>query len=499
MSEARLRELLAEYAADEPPMRLQPEQVMHPRGRSPWRVTLAAAAAAALVVGGVWGAVRLAGDRSSHKTTVATASSSRAPQRVSAVTPPEQMLETIRELGLAAYPDATTGSVDAYIWTVSPTGGDTVVTGSDLAKATEWVGSFPAPGAADGTGLSITASILPPDVEPTDVLSCGGMRSVDRCQAGLLPDGRAYREFFVDPQLGQGEPRLGDLMATHVVNILDGDVSVAAMETRRFGGDLTSGWRVPSERLLTLVTNPSLVPPRPDPVPALPSGRACGSAAPPVGCPHRPTAVVSLPAGQVLARMRDLAAVAIGPDAVEVASISSWAYRNALPQAAWGEATAVSATFTSAAQHRYLRLEARFLQPGTSRPGTTVDDPPCEPQGSDRPQCFVTLRAGGATEIYALHVFPGFTPPQAWTDVSVFDGQLVVTAAEGYLGVPPTTPFDSSRITLTRADLSGLANDPGLRLAAPTPLPTVPTGESPCYPGTEGTKDCPAFTAPTGG
>lgn len=55
MSEARLRELLAEYAADEPPMRLRPEQVMHVRVRSPWRVTLAAAVSAALLVGGVWG------------------------------------------------------------------------------------------------------------------------------------------------------------------------------------------------------------------------------------------------------------------------------------------------------------------------------------------------------------------------------------------------------------------------------------------------------------
>ena len=56
-----------------------------------------------------------------------------------------------------------------------------------------------------------------------------------------------------------------------------------------------------------------------------------------------------------------------------------------------------------------------------------------------------------------------------------------------------------SRITLTREDLSRLANDPGLRLATPTPLPTVPVGDRPCYPGTEGTKACAAIPRAQGG
>lgn len=491
MSEARLRELLAEYAADEPPMRLRPEQVMHVRVRSPWRVTLAAAVSAALLVGGVWGAVHLVDNRPDHDTGVAVATRSASAQRVPAVTSTAQMLETIRQLGLAAYPEGTVDRLDAATWTVTAAGTATPVSGADVLRATEWHGVLLRKQPTGTFGLDITAQLMPPDALAPDLLSCGNQRSGQICQAGVLPDGRAYRESEVTPGAGLEGALITDVSAERTLVVVDTDVVITVTQRHTYSNaaDARAGWPVTSTQQLALASDPRLVPPRPDPMPALPSYLACRSLPRPSGCPGAPSAS-GHPAEQVVARMRELAAQTIGPDAVEVSSVYSWAYRNELPKAAWGQATGVSATFTSTAKRRYVQFVATILEPGV-----TGADPPCATQT----QCFVAPRSDGVTEVYSLDVVLYLTPPHASTSDVVVEGQLMVSASEGHLGVPSTAPFDMSRITLTREDLSRLANDPGLRLATPTPLPTVPVGDRPCYPGTEGTKACAAIPRAQGG
>lgn len=296
MTDQDLRDLIRGYAADEPPLRLQASDVTgnETTGRSArharrWVPLAAAASVAALALG--IAAVRpglqvTAGGPTGAPAVVsslAAPSPFPTPRLTSAVGSSSEFAAVLRELGRTAYPGGRPGMLTASNWSNDPQ--FSLNAGDEFD--THWqLDVLPDP---DGDnhqqpGIMIVAEIRAPDDPFSRVLACDPGRTLDLCRVGTLPDGRAYREVYVDVVSWSERPAATQTVATHTVVVTDGDLRIV-VEERALGPLASAQFLLPTERLLALAADPRLVPPRPSSLPPLPSHYACAAAPTQPGCP----------------------------------------------------------------------------------------------------------------------------------------------------------------------------------------------------------------------
>ena len=517
MSETRLRELLADYVADEPPLALRVDDVLAAaarpasaaslvavgrRGpsRMPW---LAAAAAVLLVVGGVgWGFTR--GERGpgfpgsgDGATGVVVGPTAR--------TPASEMLSVLAEVALGLDRGGSVLRSLSQSWKPDSSGAASDVTPD---QATEWLVQTASARRILGAGVQISARIVPPDA-PESVRTGGvcaeANAAVTRCRTGTLPDGRTYVEHYdaTWPELSS-QPRL----QRHAVTVSFGDVQVTAAQLRTSpsGLDLDMGWSIAAELLQTAAADLRLVPPRPSVLPGLPSYLACRAAPTTPGCPGAPAGapttgalgtgfptgppsgapIAGRSAAAVMARMQALVSQTLGAGARATIEARNWAHKEALVEREYPWATGVVGDSSNAAGDRYLTIVAEYQSLEFSQP--------C-PSGPDVIECRALQLVDGRDARYVVRTFgPDRNARQrvsGW--VELVDGGLHVSVTEAALSAPGAAAAPPrSRLTLTPEQLLALAADPGIHLAPPVEWPDPDKGF--CRPDASGATVCSTLT-----
>lgn len=524
MSETRLRELLADYVADEPPLALRVDDVLAAaarpasaasrvavgrRGpsRMPW---LAAAAAVLLVVGGVgWGFTR--GERGPGLPGSGDGATG-AVVGPTARTPASEMLSVLAEVALGLDRGGSVLRSLSQSWKPDSSGAASDVTPD---QATEWLVQTASARRILGAGVQISARIVPPDA-PESVRTGGvcaeANAAVTRCRTGTLPDGRTYVEHYdaTWPELSS-QPRL----QRHAVTVISGDVQVTAAQLRTSpsGVDLDMGWSIAVELLQTAAADLRLVPPRPSVLPGLPSYLACWAAPTTPGCPNAAslsTATGAVPTGlptrspggapiagrsaaAVMARMKELVSQTLGAGARSTVVARHWSYIGALVEREYPWATGVVGDSSNAADDTYLTIVAEYQSIVAEYQSPEVSQS-CRSE-PDVIECRVLHLADGRDAQYSVRNFGpdrnGRQRLSGW--VEMVDGGLHVRVMETALSAPGATAAPPrSRLTLTPEQLLALAADPGIHLAPPVEWPDPDKGF--CRPDASGATVCSTLT-----
>lgn len=527
MTETRLRELMVDYtSAAEPPVRLQLDDVLQAAGtaaaddpvarpirlrpklsRMPWLAAAAAVLVVALTVG--WAAVR---GRDGGQVGPAGPTASGGPSlRVPNQTAPEGMLDVLREVAARLDDAATVTVAEASSWAPDELGSPRVLEAGQRSGATSWVVDGRRSGDSPVLGIRVTSRIVPPDVPSGSVTgtSCdtatGG--SASACHIGTLSDGRGYLE---QDTVASGWPELaGDpvgVVRIHSITVRDADIEISVAQTARIRGDSATaidwGWTVSTDTLLAAAADPRLVPPRPNPMPTLPSYLGCRTYPAPAGCPgaqetisapptgtagSTPAPIAGQPADRVAARVRELALAALGAGARGKVVVRNFTSVDELVERDYPWATSVAGDFSDAADDRYLTILVE--QGGASASGCT--------QSPGLIECTQLPDLGsGRTATYTLAAYapdPGLRG-RVVAQVRVTDGSLSVVVMEAALGTPGGPLPGPGRLALSKDQLVSMAADAGLRLAPPVEWPDPVKGF--CRPDASGKTIC---TTPTGG
>ncbi len=485
MTETMLRELLQEYAADEPPLRLRLADVVDVPSSRPVRRQLAvwtwlvAASVVAIGGGAVWESARLRVDSPLTSPSVSVA----APlaQRVANRTPADKLLDAMRDIAASSFPGATVVRESAvYSW-VPVAGLPTRLGPGHEDEGTQWALMVATP---DGLRtLAMQSRIVPPDTpdEARPHPTCEAMNAGDVCKAETLPDGRSLVERLSEVTVGSesGETQRRFI---HQVSVLDGEVDILVSLARLLlpGERITEAGTVSSESLRAIATDPQLVPPRADPLPPLPSYLACALAHPaPAGCVDptlaravatssaTSTRLAEVPADQVADRMKAMAAVVLGPGAKGDTRTVTVAEQKA--STALAPTTSPTARPSAEPDRRVIGVVGEFTDASGERVLTLVAehrDPWAVPEwplpSSAQPDGTYTLETAGP-DLHHRGRLAGV--------LSRSFGTLHVTATEAVLSGLGERPPAPESLRLTRADLDALASDPGLHLEQPADWP----------------------------